>query len=116
MTSARRTSITPGGAPPGRPTVKKRKTESKGVPLESIINIIYANMSDEGIRKMFDQCSDDFFIAVEDELGEIRKGRFLIHPSFTLFFMRVISLLKVGQKFVLARKNLFNSEFTSTFG
>ena len=72
-------------------------------------------MSDEGIRKMFDQCSDDFFIAVEDELGEIRKGRFLIHPSFTWFFIRVISLLKVGQKFVLARKNLFNSDFTSKF-
>ena len=83
LTSARKTSIIPGGAPPLRPTVKKKKTESKGVPLESIINIIYANMSDEGIRKMFDQCSDDFFIAVEDELGEIRKGRFLIHPSFT---------------------------------
>ena len=83
MTSAIRSSITPGGAPPGRPTVKKRKTESKGVPLESIINIIYANMSDEGIRKMFDQCSDDFFIAVEDELGERRKGRIFYPPDLS---------------------------------
>ena len=34
--------------------------------MESIVS----QMTDKGIRKMFDECSKEFFIALEDELGE----------------------------------------------
>ena len=43
----------------------RRKTVTKGLGTEFIMS----QMSDKGIQKVFDQCSDAFFIAVEEELG-----------------------------------------------
>ena len=64
LTSPRKTSIIGHG--PGRSTVTRRKSVAKGLQMEFIVS----QMPDQGIRKMFDQCSEEFFIALEDELGE----------------------------------------------
>jgi len=64
LTSPRKTSIIGHG--PGRSTVTRRKSVAKGLQMEFIVS----QMTDQGIRKMFDQCSEEFFIALEDELGE----------------------------------------------
>ena len=47
----------------------RRKSVAKGLGTEFIMS----QMSDRGIRKVFDQCSDEFFIAVEEELGKTLK-------------------------------------------
>ena len=43
----------------------RRKSSARGLGTEFIMS----QMSDKGIRNLFDQCSDAFFIAVEEELG-----------------------------------------------
>ena len=63
-TSSRKTSIIGHG--PGRSNVVRRKSVAKGLQMESIVS----QMTDKGIRKMFDECSEEFFMALEDELGE----------------------------------------------
>ena len=50
----------------------RRKTVTKGLGNEFIMS----QMSDKGIRKVFDQCSDAFFIAVEEELGLLLRVSF----------------------------------------
>ena len=62
-TSSRKTSIIGHG--PGRSNVVRRKSVAKGLQMESIVS----QMTDKGIRKMFDECSEEFFMALEDELG-----------------------------------------------
>ena len=61
LTAPRRSSMI--GELPG--LSHRRKTVTKGLGTEFIMS----QMSDKGIRKVFDQCSDAFFIAVEEELG-----------------------------------------------
>ena len=79
LTSPRKMSII--GETPGKSSVIRRKSVAKGpVPRTStkgnqkgflgatMGEFIVAQMG--GIEKMFDQCSQEFFIALEDELGK----------------------------------------------
>ena len=68
-TSPRKTSIIGHG--PGRSNVIRRKSVAKGLQMELMVSVL-------GIQKMFDQCSEEFFIALEDELGEA-----LFYPTYT---------------------------------
>lgn len=49
--------------------LKKRKSVLKSVGKSLQMEFILNQMTDRGVQKMFDQCSQEFFIAVEEELG-----------------------------------------------
>ena len=66
LTALRRSSVVGDGLPG---LSHRRKSVAKGLGTEFIMS----QMSDRGIRKVFDQCSDEFFIAVEEELGKTLK-------------------------------------------
>ena len=46
-------------------SVKRRKSVAKGIGFEFMMT----QMSDQGVQRMFDACSDDFFVALGEELG-----------------------------------------------
>ena len=48
-----------------RANMFRQKSVIKGLQMEFILN----RMTDQGIIRMFDQCSEEFFVALKEELG-----------------------------------------------
>ena len=66
--------------------LKKRKSVLKSVGKSLQMEFILNQMTDRGVQKMFDQCSQEFFIAVEEELGlklSVWKIYFIVHHLST---------------------------------